>query len=158
MSIVDTPSLTSQIDAIQNQMRKLISIVQGSHHELIDDTRNYEDRTSEALPCVAERLYADRQKRSSYFNNLTLREPAWDILLDLYASHSKNRRISITSACLAANAPTTTALRHIEQLERAGVVSRYADQHDGRRQYLQFTEIGFRQMEQYLRTRCIPVP
>jgi hypothetical protein len=37
-------------------------------------------------------------------------DPAWDMLLDLYAAEIEEQPVSVTSACIAAAAPATTAL------------------------------------------------
>ena len=63
-------------------------------------------------------------------------EPCWDILLDLYLAHSRQRRISISSVCIAAAVPTTTALRHIHTMLRRGQLLREPDEADGRRAFI----------------------
>ncbi|MFX7938349.1 winged helix DNA-binding protein, partial [Acinetobacter baumannii] len=66
-------------------------------------------------------------------------DPCWDILLDLYIAHRKNRQISISSACMAANVPTSTALRWITTLERRGLVLSEKDAKDSRRRLVRLT-------------------
>jgi hypothetical protein len=61
----------------------------------------------------AERMIQERENRSQHFPTMPLGEPVWDLLLDLFVSHVRCRQISITSACIATNAPPTTALRYI---------------------------------------------
>jgi len=66
-------------------------------------------------------------------------DPARDILLDLFAASSEGRHISVTSACLAAKAPTSTALRHIRLLQSAGILEEYRCERDGRVRYLRLS-------------------
>lgn len=60
-------------------------------------------------------------------------EPAWDILLDLYVAHLDGRQVAVSSACIAACVPPTTALRYLNRLERSGLIRRRPDAKDHRR-------------------------
>lgn len=74
-------------------------------------------------------------------------DPAWDILLDLYAAHARGHRISIGSATIAAAVPPTTALRYIDALQKHGLIARQADPRDKRRFYLVPTETAIQAMD-----------
>jgi hypothetical protein len=63
-------------------------------------------------------------------------EPAWDILLDLYAAAEANDLRSIKSACLSSQVPEATALRYIDLPAAHGRVERKPDRTDKRRKYL----------------------
>ncbi|MEJ5978231.1 winged helix DNA-binding protein [Novosphingobium sp. PS1R-30] len=89
---------------------------------------------------AASRVYGARRVRDAVFADPTLfGEPAWDMLLDLLAAQGTNKRISVTSACLASNVPLTTALRWITVLENKGLVEREEDEMDARRTFLKLT-------------------
>lgn len=55
------------------------------------------------------------------------------MLLDLYVHWTGGISVSVSSACLASGAPNTTASDHLRKLETRGLVTRQADQADGRR-------------------------
>lgn len=59
-------------------------------------------------------------------------EPARNILLDLALCRLEERRVSVTSACIASGAPWTTALRYIDQLVASGLVHREPHPDDAR--------------------------
>lgn len=81
--------------------------------------------------------------RGKLFGDLRLFEdPAWNILVDLYVSEARARPVSITSACIAAKVPASTALRWIAALENAGLVQRLDDRADARRRLLTITDKG----------------
>lgn len=84
----------------------------------------------------AQRIIRERSRRARLFPHMG--EAGWLILLDLYAN--PGRDISVTSACLASFVPPTTALRHIECLERDGLIWREEHPHDRRSSYLRLTE------------------
>jgi len=69
-------------------------------------------------------------------------DPAWDILLDLYAAEEEGLHISVSSACVAAAVPSTTALRWLRILCERGLITRRADSFDGRRVFVSLSEEG----------------
>lgn len=86
---------------------------------------------------AALRLYLKaRRARSSLFDANLFADPAWDILLDLYLANEEQRRVCVSSACIAAAVPSTTALRWITRLETCGLVEREPDRSDARRSFL----------------------
>jgi len=76
-------------------------------------------------------------------------EPAWDILLDLFIAAKEGKRISITSACIGAAAPSTTSLRWLNILEREQLIEREGDSNDLRRSYVRLTGAGYAKMIEY---------
>lgn len=76
-----------------------------------------------------------RRLRDQFFDGELFADPAWDMLLELYAAELGQQRISTGRLCVAAAVPTTTALRWISTLENKGLVERKADPFDGRRFY-----------------------
>lgn len=106
------------------------------------------------LQLAAKVEYEARGRRASFFNEAFFGEPAWDILLDLYFHQTQPRKTSVTSACIAARVPSTTALRWIGQLQDAGLISRQRDAEDSRRWFLQLTAKGLLKMEAYLMNRA----
>jgi len=76
----------------------------------------------------ARRTYRNRRSRNALFADEALfGEPAWDLLLDLFIAAKERKRVPVTSACIGAAVPTTTALRWLAVLEERGLVLRVAD-------------------------------
>ncbi len=88
--------------------------------------------------------------RDALFPTGLFADPAWDLLLDLYVAGVERRRISISSACIAAAVPSTTALRWIAVLESKGLILRIADSKDRRRAYLTLGAQASRSIEAWL--------
>jgi DNA-binding MarR family transcriptional regulator len=61
-------------------------------------------------------------------------------MLDLLAAYLEGRRVSVSSLCIAAAVPATTALRYINQLERKGICVRHGDPEDRRRVFIDLAE------------------
>lgn len=70
------------------------------------------------LGLLAERLLRLRARRNEMIGHALFRDPAWDMLLDLYSAHESGDRLSVSALCYASGVPPTTALRHLERLEK----------------------------------------
>lgn len=69
-------------------------------------------------------------------------DASWSMLSELLRARLSRRRVSVTSLCLASKSPVTTALRRIERLLEAGLVSCTQDPKDRRRKYIELTDDG----------------
>ncbi len=87
--------------------------------------------------------------RSAYFAEDLFADPAWDMLLDLFAAHLEGLRVSVSSLCIAAAVPPTTALRWITAMTDAGLLMRREDPSDRRRAFVALTAQAVAGMERY---------
>lgn len=109
-----------------------------------------ENSSSSMRLAVARWLYASRDHRpAAKFDDL-YGEPAWDILLDLYIAEYSGKRTAVSSACLAARVPSTTALRYIKSLCAKGLTERLPDERDRRRLWLQLSPRALHEMDLYI--------
>ena len=99
----------------------------------------------------AWRVLRARRLRDRFLGKGLFEDPAWDMLLDLYASRLEGRRVSVSSLCIAAAVPPTTALRWIKMLTDAGLFVRRADPTDGRRVFVELGADAAAAMRGYLR-------
>jgi DNA-binding MarR family transcriptional regulator len=81
-----------------------------------------------------------RRMREDHFPAALFADPAWDMLLDLYAAKLERAPVSVSSLCIAAAVPTTTALRWIKAMTDAGLFVRKDDPRDGRRILIELSE------------------
>lgn len=58
------------------------------------------------------------------------------MLLDLLLANIEQRRVSVSSACIASGAPMSTALRLVRRLVSDGVLFKIPDETDRRRHFL----------------------
>jgi DNA-binding MarR family transcriptional regulator len=93
-----------------------------------------------------------RRNRDRFFPMEIFADPAWDILLELYAAELGQHRITVSCACAGAAVPATTALRWINTLEENQLVQRTNDRFDGRRIFLSLTDDGLAAMNDYFDT------
>ena len=78
-----------------------------------------------------------RRLRSRYFDETLFADPAWDMMLDLLQAEIRQHRVPVSSLCIAAAVPATTALRWLKTLVSQGLFLRRADPHDGRRVFVE---------------------
>jgi DNA-binding MarR family transcriptional regulator len=102
---------------------------------------------------VSERQILDvikaRRARAKHFSGDLFADPAWDILLELYAAELGQRRICVSSVCAGAAVPQTTALRWIKVLEAKGLIHRTEDRFDHRRHHLSLSAQASASMTAY---------
>jgi hypothetical protein len=100
------------------------------------------DQAAGVLPTHAEvrAIIRARRLRDQFLPTELFADPAWDMILDLMAARLAGQRVSVSSLCIAAAVPPTTALRWIRQLTDRGVFARIDDPADGRRVFIELTE------------------
>lgn len=100
-------------------------------------------------PRLVRRIIWQRQLRARFFDADLFADPAWDILLDLTAARAEHTRVSVTSLCIAAGVPPTTALRWIGQMTEAGLLQRVNDEADRRRAFIALSDQAAEAMARY---------
>lgn len=100
---------------------------------------------------IAKNLIRGRRERDRMFRSGLFADPAWDMLLELYIAHHSGRTLYVSSLCMAAAVPDTTALRWIATLEREGLLTRIPDEKDLRRIWIKLTDEAIERVERCLR-------
>lgn len=101
------------------------------------------------------RLLRARLKRKEQFSDDLFADPAWDMLLELYAAELGSHSVSISSLCIASAVPPSTALRWITRLQTDGWITRTGDPVDGRRSFVSLSTKGIQAMDAFFgRTGC----
>lgn len=119
--------------------------------DLSAHTRDFIRRPRPPLPDprLIHRIIRQRRLRGRYFESGLFADPAWDILLDLTAARAEHRRVSVTSLCIAAAVPTTTALRWVAQMTEMGILVREQDEQDKRRAFVSMSDDASDAMARY---------
>lgn len=90
-----------------------------------------------------------RRMREEFFDSELFADPAWDILLDLLAAQLDNQKVSVSSLCIAAAVPPTTALRWIGAMTDGGLLTRTHDPDDARRIFIGLSPDTAERLQQY---------
>lgn len=118
--------------------------------EPVGDYRGPDDGAGEASAQEIRAVIRSRRLRAQFFGSELFADPAWDMLLDLFAAGIERRRVSVSSLCIAAAVPPTTALRWIGTLHDVGLFERQADPNDRRRAYIALSAKGMEGMRGYV--------
>jgi hypothetical protein len=149
-------------DEIARIARTLIDLPEGLMSPgggLADRAISYRSAPSDETGLDAEAVTAAevrsvirlRRLRERYFPSELFADPAWDMLLDLTAARIERTRVAVSSLCIAAAVPPTTALRWIKAMTDKGLLRRIADPHDARRIFIQLSDDAAQAMDKYLR-------
>ena len=109
--------------------------------------------TAEGMPPLAADVVRNviraRRLRARYFPSDLFADPAWDMLLDLLQAEIAQLRVPVSSLCIAAAVPATTALRWLKTMVSQGLFVRRADPHDGRRVFVELAPEASLQLRRY---------
>jgi len=108
-------------------------------------------------PRMVRQIIANRQARGRFFDPALFGDPAWDMLLDLTAAHGEGARVSVTSLCIAAGVPATTALRWLTQMVESGIFVRVPDPDDRRRAFIALSDRALTAMAGYFASLRSPL-
>jgi DNA-binding MarR family transcriptional regulator len=106
--------------------------------------------STQDLAGLAERITAARRRRSDFLSADLFAEPGWDIMLALYQANCAGHRMTSTNLCIASNAPSTTALRWLDNLTELGLVSRRKNPLDARIVFFELAPHARTAIEAYL--------
>lgn len=98
---------------------------------------------------VVRNVIRARRLRARFFSEELFADPAWDMLLDLLQAEIAQLRVPVSSLCIAAAVPATTALRWLKTLVTQGLFLRRADPHDGRRVFVELAPDASQALRRY---------
>ena len=142
-AVGDFVDRTSRLSAIGGEVERIARAL----NELADDARLVPAPVT--APYIRQ-MIRQRRDRESYFPAEIMADPAWDMLLDLTAAGLEAKLVSVSSLCIAAAVPATTALRWIRNLCDLGRFERHDDPDDLRRALISLSADSAARMMSYL--------
>ena len=85
---------------------------------------------------LAQRLLERRREREEALGAQLFRDPAWDMLLDLFVAQEEGRPVTLATVYVAPSVPITAAHRWVLVLEKQGLLVRIGDPVDFERSHL----------------------
>lgn len=87
-------------------------------------------------------LLMARRLREEVLGTELFSDPAWDILLDIYAAEGRGEPIQISSLAPMSGVPSSTARRWAHKLVELGLLKRDRDERDHRLSYISLSQYG----------------
>lgn len=95
---------------------------------------------------LAAWLFMARRLREEVLGADLFSDPAWDIILDVYAASARGEKIQISSLSPMSGVPSSTARRWAHKLIRMGFLERERDPRDHRLSYIRLSGEGHRRI------------
>ncbi|MDD1453066.1 hypothetical protein NHF48_022495 [Sphingomonas sp. H160509] len=115
-----------------------------------------EEPSQTALTRYANSLLTERRIRRHFLPAELFQEPAWDMLLALFAAREERLPMNVKTLVSFSDAPATTSQRWIDHLHKLNLINRVADPVDRRRIEISLSDNGNQAMSAYLRAVNFP--
>lgn len=132
--------------SIDEQLSRLVSMLEDKPEKSQSDVV----LTDQEISATLRTIISSRSLRGRYFPSQIFADPAWDILLDLTRAKLEGQQVSVSSVCIAASVPMSTALRWVRQMTETGLLRRWTDPKDRRRDLIALTDATASHMRDYL--------
>ena len=126
------------------QLARLVAALEGKREGAEIETGDKD------IAATLRSIIGSRAMRTRFFPTEMFADPAWDILLDLTRAELERQAVSVSSVCIAASVPMSTALRWVRQMTDAGLLKRWTDPKDRRRDLIALTDGTAANMKEYL--------
>lgn len=140
--------LSEEVSRIASTLARLSSTAPLAPAQRPAEAEAGEDPPPVAVEQVRNIIRA-RRLRSRFFAEDLFADPAWDMLLDLLQAEISQLRVPVSSLCIAAAVPATTALRWLRTMVDQNLFVRRADPHDGRRVFVELSPEASRALRRY---------
>ena len=126
--------LSEEVNRIATMLARLSAGPDTSPRPILPET---EDEVPPVSIDTVRKVIRARRLRARFFPEDLFADPAWDMLLDLLQAELAHLRVPVSSLCIAAAVPATTALRWLKTMVAEGMFLRRSDPHDGRRVFVE---------------------
>src|SRR3546814_5166237 len=125
-SATPTPAQEERLDRLEDQIQHILRSMEtgGGQPPLVSPQFSGVAPSSSAAPLSFDKGRAtfvrekirERRWREQFLAADLFADPAWDMLLDLYAACYERRQVSVSTLCIAAAVPAPTARRRLKNL------------------------------------------
>lgn len=99
---------------------------------------------------LAAWLFMARRLREEVLGADLFSDPAWDILLDVYAATARGEKVQISSLSPMSGVPSSTARRWAHKLIELGILERERDPKDHRLTYIRLSKAGHQRIMTFI--------
>lgn len=137
--------LSEEVSRIAADLSRLSLGTQQTSEEIREQNGN----VAALSPDTVKHMLRARRLRDRFFDAELFADRAWDILLEMLYAEICQQRVTVSSLCVAASIPSTTALRWIAAMTDLGLLRRKPDPLDRRRMYIELTAKASDAMRRY---------
>ena len=145
----DTSGRLQQLSDEVSKIAATLSRLSSGPQQASNGTTELTGKVPAVSADVVKSVLKARRLRDRYFDAELFADPAWVILLELLHAEVSQFRVSVSSLCVAAHVPATTALRWIVTMTDSGLLRRRQDPSDARRVFIELTPKASAQMHRY---------
>ena len=98
---------------------------------------------------LVRRTQTARRLRSTFLSAELFTDPAWDMLLELFARELGEESISASEICAVAGVGASSARRWLEALEEKGLIERASQARNDNDDWIKLSAKGSAQMQRY---------
>jgi len=157
-AVRDTARLHQIADEVARIARALSGATDDTRHTVSDGLIGYRAGSTDFRAAPGQIVRAEdiramirfRRQREAMFPADMFADPAWDMMLDLMAARIERIKVAVSSLCIAAAVPPTTALRWIRSMTDFGIFVRVADPTDGRRVFIELSDAAASKLLEFL--------
>jgi DNA-binding MarR family transcriptional regulator len=151
LNVEDITRILRLLSSVAGERRLPPSCIIDGIEEFLRPSYSTRGRLDSVTVEFIDRMRRIRLRRNSLVEASLFRDPAWDMLLELYTAHRKGKQLSASSLCYSSGVPLSTALRQLKRLEGYGLITRSGDLQDNRRCIVQPTGKAIEVVEKTVR-------
>lgn len=140
------------VEDVERLLRLLAKATDARYPQPSTTAHPWQAVTRESLIVAARQLLRDRERRTQFLPPGMLGEPAWELLLQLYAEQN-GARMNIARLTSAVRLPPSTALRWLGYLEGKQLVCKEAHPTDQRSSFIELTAQAIEALDLYFSER-----
>jgi DNA-binding response OmpR family regulator len=145
---------TTLLYAVREAQRRHAAQIGRNGATSVAESHRRNTQTRPEMPADLRVLHWLREiddQRARALDGIAEPDATWNMLAELLRARLTRRRVSVTSLCLASRSPVTSALRRIERLLAAGLITYTLDPKDRRRKYIDLTSDGLARVQAAVR-------
>ncbi len=120
------------------------------HHPAAPDSAGPQAEARAVARLRADRLYAERRRRDALFPPDLFGEPAWDLLLAMFAARERGQPMILCRAYKAAGVSDTTGRRLLDRMEEEGLITRRRAPRSRKMRIVELTQATVDRLVDYL--------
>jgi DNA-binding transcriptional ArsR family regulator len=131
---IEAEEILSRLIGLADSFERALGALRLEIASLTPEAKGDHDHARSRKAALA--MIACRARIRAFAGTSLVQDAGFDILLDIFASQSAHRHLSVMDVCAGTGIPATTSRRWIKRLTEMGLVERRPDPRDQRRDWV----------------------